>query len=71
MWFLHTMEKEENDRSTKLVDIIKFEIGAVRGNILMSADDKNAKIKQLKLLVPNCKDWKGLDEPLQERKISW
>lgn len=62
------MEKEENN--FKLADIIKFEIGAVRGNILMSASDKNAKIKQLKLLVPNCKDWEGLDEPVVER-VKW
>lgn len=60
------MEIEENERS--LLDIVKFEMGCVRGNILMTAQEKNAKIKQLKELVPRCKDWEGLDIPVLERK---
>ncbi len=62
------MERDD-DKSIRMVDIIKFEIRNVRGNILMTAAEKNSKIKQLKLLIPGCKDWEGLDEPVAERRI--
>lgn len=60
------MEKVE--RSLRLLDIIKFEIRCVRENILMSVDEKNAKIIELKLIVPGCKNWEGLDEILTHKK---
>jgi hypothetical protein len=61
------MEPAHSEKNGDLTDIIKFEIRSVRANIVLDAADKNEKIKQLKLLVPKCKDWEGLDEPIQER----
>lgn len=64
------MEIAHSEKNVDLTDIIKFEIRSVRDNIILDASDKNEKIKQLKLLVPKCKDWEGLDEPVQE-KTKW
>lgn len=61
------MERDENNIS--MLDIIKFEIKCVRGNILMSPADKNEKIKELKKLVPGCKDWEGLDSFIENKKF--
>lgn len=62
-------EEEKDDNSIRLIDVVRFEMGAVRGNILMTASEKNAKIDQLKLLVPKCQDWGGLDAPIEERRF--
>jgi len=64
------IEKRESaavDKDFNLEKCIKFEMQAVRGNILMTADEKNAKIVHLKRIVPHCKDWGGLDSIMVDK----
>jgi len=69
--FVVTNPIEKRDLSTdkdfNLEKCIKFEMKAVRGNILMTADEKNAKIVHLKRIVPHCKDWGGLDSIMVDK----
>ena len=62
------MEKEDN---VSIVDVLKLEMQCVRGNILMTVEEKNNKLIHLKRLAPKCKDWEGLDEPIQPKKSFW
>lgn len=45
------MDKDEN--SIHMIDIVLFEIGSVKACRWLTPAEKEAKIKQLKALVPN------------------
>ena len=44
---------DKDEKSIRMIDIVEFEIGSVKSCRWLTASEKQAKIKQLKALVPN------------------
>jgi hypothetical protein len=44
---------DRDERNIQMIDIVEFEIGSVKACRWLTPSEKEAKIKQLKALVPN------------------